>query len=401
MLDSPCPAVVDAEWTGPPGGDSRATHPGPAAPPPTGRTQRAKGARVSTVLITGSAGLIGSEAARHFGGQGHDVLGIDNDMRQVFFGPEASTAWNRADLARTLGRSYRHLSTDIRDRETVDRLVKEVASSLTLVVHTAAQPSHDWAAREPFTDFDINAVGTLNLLEAVRQHAPEATFLFTSTNKVYGDTPNTLPLVEQDTRWEIDPAHPYADGIKEDMSIDRCLHSLFGASKVAADVLVQEYGRYFGLRTACFRGGTLTGPAHSATELHGFLGYVMRCTMTGTPYRVFGYQGKQVRDAIHSSDLIAAFDCVYQAPRVAEVYNIGGGRFSNCSVLEAIDLAQEISSSALDWTYVDENRVGDHIWWVGSNQRFADHYPQWKMQYDVPRILGEMYDLNQQRWSRA
>jgi len=354
---------------------------------------------VSVALITGSAGLIGSEAAVHFAGRGLDVVGVDNDMRRTFFGDGASTAWNRDELKRTLAGRYRHHDIDIRDRESIDTLVGDVAADLALVIHTAAQPSHDWAAKEPFTDFDINAVGTLNVLEAVRRHAPEAVFIFTSTNKVYGDLPNTLPLNELETRWEIDPEHTYVEGIREDMSIDACLHSLFGASKVAADVLVQEYGRYFGMRTACFRGGTLTGPAHSATELHGFLAYVMRCTMSGTPYRVFGYKGKQVRDAIHSSDLIDAFDHFFAAPRVAEVYNIGGGRTSNASVVEAIMKCEEIAKRSLDWTYVDDNRIGDHIWWISDNGRFAGHYPTWRVRYDVPTILQEIHDANRERWS--
>jgi CDP-paratose 2-epimerase len=267
------------------------------------------------------------------------------------------------------------------------------------VIHAAAQPSHDWAAREPFTDFDINAVGTLNVLEAVRTHCPEAVVIFLSTNKVYGDTPNTLPLVELETRWEVESGNTYEGGIREDMSIDSCLHSLFGASKVAADVLVQEYGRYFGMHTVCFRGGTLTGPSHSATELHGFLAYVMRCAMTDTPYTVYGYKGKQVRDAIHSNDLVAAFDAFYRAPRSAEVYNMGGGRFSNASVIEAIQLAEGLTGREMKWTYTDTNRVGDHIWWIGDNGRFESHYPDWKQQYDVPRIMQEIYEANTERWT--
>ena len=353
---------------------------------------------MSVAVVTGSAGLIGSEAAVHFAERGLDVVGVDNDMRRVFFGDEASTAWNRQRLETTLP-GYRHHDLDVRDRDGILGLFERHGSAISLVVHAAAQPSHDWAAREPFTDFDINAGGTLNLLEAARRHAPEAVFIFLSTNKVYGDTPNALPLVEQETRWEIDDAHTYRGGIREDMSIDSCLHSLFGASKVAADVLVQEYGRYFDMRTACFRGGTLTGPQHSATELHGFLAYVMRCAMTGTPYTVYGYKGKQVRDAIHSSDLIAAFDAVFDAPRSAEVYNIGGGRFSNASVVEAITLAQDITGREMSWSYTDANRVGDHIWWIGDNGQFEAHYPGWTQAYDVPRIMGEIHEANLDRWT--
>ena len=350
-------------------------------------------------LVTGSAGLIGSQAAEHFAGLGLDVVGVDNDMRKVFFGDDSSTAWMATALDEKLGDTYTHASLDIRDRDAVERLFRTYGTDIELVIHTAAQPSHDWAARDPFTDFDVNAVGTLNMIENTRRHCPDATFIFTSTNKVYGDTPNRLPLIEEETRWEIDPTHPYADGIEEDMSIDMTKHSLFGASKVAADVVVQEYGRYFGMKTSCFRGGTLTGPNHSAAELHGFLAYVMQCTMSGTPYRVFGYQGKQVRDAIHSSDLISCFEQVHRAPRSAEVYNIGGGRHSNCSVREAIAMCEDITGRTLDHTYVEDNRIGDHIWWIGSNARFQEHYPDWSLTYDVRMILEEMFDANKDRWS--
>jgi CDP-paratose 2-epimerase len=354
---------------------------------------------LSVVVITGSAGLIGGEASRHFAGLGYDVIGIDNDMRRVFFGDEASTTWNARSLERDLGSRYRHASLDIRDRDGILNLFSTYGEAIGLVIHAAAQPSHDWAAREPFVDFDINAVGTVNLLEATRRSAPEAVFIFTSTNKVYGDRPNQLPLVERETRYEIDPAHPYVDGIREDMPIDDCLHSLFGASKVAADVVVQEYGRYFRLRTACFRGGTLTGPSHSAAELHGFLAYVMRCVMTGSGYTVYGYKGKQVRDAIHSKDLVRAFQAFFEAPRVAEVYNIGGGRFSNCSVVEAIDLAEQTARRKMSWQYSERNRIGDHIWWIGDNGKFRAHFPAWRQEYDVQRILEEILGENKQRWS--
>jgi CDP-paratose 2-epimerase len=355
---------------------------------------------VSVAVVTGSSGLVGSEAAIYFGRLGLDVIGIDNDMRSMFFGGDGSTAWNRERVQRTLGTRYVHHDLDVRDRARILDLFSRFGRALELVVHAAAQPSHDWAAREPFTDFDINAVGTLNLLEATRLHSDGAAFIFTSTNKVYGDRPNRLPLVELETRWELEPGHTYWDGIREDMPIDDCLHSLFGASKAAADVLVQEYGRYFGMRTACFRGGTLTGPHHSAAELHGFLAYVMRCVMTGRPYTVFGYKGKQVRDAIHSEDLIRAFDEFFKAPRTAEIYNIGGGRFSNASVIEAIRLSENIAGEELEWTYEDANRIGDHIWWIGDNGRFASHYPGWKLEYDVRRILEEIYETNRERWQR-
>lgn len=353
---------------------------------------------MSICIVTGSGGLIGSEAAKHFAAKGLHVVGIDNDMRRKFFGEEASTAWNVEKLKGQLGASYTHCALDIRDRDGIEGIFKTYGKDIALVIHTAAQPSHDWAARDPHTDFGVNAVGTLNVMQAVRECSPDAVVIFTSTNKVYGDTPNRLPLIEQETRWEIDPSHTYNNGIREDMSIDHTLHSVFGASKIAADVMVQEYGRYFGIKTACFRGGTLTGPSHSATALHGFLGYVMRCAMTGTHYSLFGYKGKQVRDAIHSKDLINCFDAFFESPRVAEVYNIGGGRFSNCSVLEAISMAQEIAGRKMNWSYVEENRIGDHIWWIGDNSRFAEHCPTWKQEYDVPKILSEIYAANVDRW---
>ncbi|MBS1809107.1 MAG: WecB/TagA/CpsF family glycosyltransferase [Acidobacteria bacterium] len=353
---------------------------------------------MSAVLITGSAGLIGSEATLFFANLGFDVIGIDNNMRQVFFGADASTEWQRQFLTNNLGKRYRHYNLDIRDSVAIADVVKKYGNDLRLVIHTAAQPSHDWAARDPHTDFGVNAEGTLNMLEAVRKHAPEAPFIFTSTNKVYGDTPNRLPLIELENRWEIDPSHTYANGIREDMSVDQTLHSLFGASKVAADVLVQEYGRYFGMKTVCFRGGCLTGPNHSGTQLHGFLAYLMRCAATNTPYHVFGYQGKQVRDNIHSADLIAAFYEFFKAPRSGEVYNIGGSRFSNCSMLEAIHLCEEISGKAMEWRYQDQNRTGDHIWWVSDVSKFQSHYPNWQLRYDVPAILREIYEVGLERW---
>ena len=353
---------------------------------------------MSVAIITGSAGLIGSEAVRHFAQQGLDVIGVDNDMRSRFFGEEASTSWQRQQLERELGSRYRHVAADIRDQDAIESLFRSVGPELALVVHTAAQPSHDWAAREPHTDFTVNANGTLNMLEATRQFAPDAVFIFTSTNKVYGDTPNRLPLVEQELRWEIDPSHKYSTGIREDMSIDQTMHSLFGASKVAADVVVQEYGRYFDMKTACFRGGCLTGPNHSGTQLHGFLAYLVKCATTGTPYTVFGYKGKQVRDNIHCADLINAFDHFFRAPRSGEVYNIGGSRFSNCSMLEAIETCEEITGQPMNYTYSETNRMGDHIWWVSDVSKFQSHYPDWNLSYDVPRICREIHENNVERW---
>jgi CDP-paratose 2-epimerase len=355
---------------------------------------------MGVVVITGSAGLVGSEAALFLAGLGFEVVGVDNDMRRVFFGDEASTLWNRQRLEQLLGTKYRHVDADIRNREIITKVFRKYGSTIKLVIHTAAQPSHDWAGRNPMTDFTVNANGTLNLLEATRQYAPDAVFIFTSTNKVYGDTPNRLPLIEQEYRWEIDPNHTYAMGIREDMPIDQTLHSLFGASKVAADILVQEYGRYYGFYTVCFRGGCLTGPNHSGTQLHGFLAYLMKCAVTGTPYMVFGYKGKQVRDNIHSADLIQAFYEFFKAPRRGEVYNIGGGRYSNCSMLEAIQMCREITGRELNWTYSEKNRIGDHIWWVTDNGKFMNHYPNWRLEYNVSKILREIYEANRERWQK-
>jgi CDP-paratose 2-epimerase len=353
---------------------------------------------MSIAIITGSAGLVGSEATAYFAGQGMEVVGIDNDMRQRFFGQEASTRWNRQRLENSLGERYQHVEADIRDDAAINSLFAKYGSQIALVVHTAAQPSHDWAAREPKTDFSVNAVGTLNLLEATRLHAPESVFIFTSTNKVYGDAPNLLPLMELSTRWEIQPSHTYASGIREDMTIDQSTHSLFGASKVAADLLVQEYGRYFGMKTACFRGGCLTGPSHSGTQLHGFLAYLVKCAATQTPYTIFGYQGKQVRDNIHSADLIRAFDAFFRAPRCGAVYNIGGGRHSNCSLVEAIGLCENLVGREVEWRYAEQNRTGDHQWWISDLSRFQNDYPQWQLEYDVPEIIREIYEANIERW---
>lgn len=353
---------------------------------------------MQVVIVTGAGGLIGSEAVRFYAKHAQLVIGIDNDMRAQFFGAEASTAWAVQQLREQVP-NYRHHSVDIRDEAAVTSIFAEYSSDIRLVIHAAAQPSHDWAARDPMTDFSVNAQGTLVLLEATRRHAPDAVFIFTSTNKVYGDTPNRLPLVEEDTRWSVDSSHPFAEhGIDESMSVDQTLHSLFGASKLAADVLVQEYGRYFGLRSAVFRGGCLTGPGHSGTQLHGFLAYLMKCAVEGTPYTVYGYGGKQVRDNIHSEDLVRAFDAFYRAPRVAEVYNIGGGPTSNCSMLEAIQMCQEISGRELNWQYADENRIGDHIWWISDIRRFSAHYPEWNLRFDVPALLRDIHDHARERW---
>jgi CDP-paratose 2-epimerase len=352
-----------------------------------------------TAIVTGSGGLIGSESVARFVELGFDVVGLENDMRARFFGAEASTARIGESLLARFPDSFTSLAIDIRDRDAVERVFADRAGQVALVVHTAAQPSHDWAASDPHTDFEVNALGTLNLLEATRRHADAASFVHCSTNKVYGDLPNSLPLVELDTRLELPEDHPYYDGIDTSMSIDRSTHSLFGVSKTSADLLVQEYGRYFEMPTVCFRGGCLTGPNHAGTQLHGFLSYLMRSTVLGEPYTVFGYGGKQVRDNIHSADLVAAFEAFHRAPRPGgAVYNIGGGRFSNCSMLEAIELCQRISGRELDWTLSEHNRIGDHRWWISDVRPFAHDFPGWELTHDLESILRELHDENAERW---
>ena len=354
---------------------------------------------MSIAIVSGSGGLIGSESARFFASQGFDVVGLDNDMRAYFFGAEASTKRTSQQLIDELEGSFRAIDLDIRDQAGVGRLFAEHGTRIELVVHTAAQPSHDWAAREPHTDFSVNAVGTLNMLQAAREHCPDATFIFTSTNKVYGDRPNYLPLVELDTRWELPEDHEWFEGIPVDMSIDRCTHSVFGASKVAADVMVQEYGRYFDMPTVCFRGGCLTGPQHAGAQLHGFLAYLMKCTVTGSPYTIFGYKGKQVRDNIHAHDVVRVFNAFHKDPKVAAVYNLGGGRESNVSMLEAIKLCQQIVGRELDYTLSDQARIGDHQWYVSDFGTFKMDYPGWRLTYGIEDVLRDIYDDNVDRWS--
>jgi CDP-paratose 2-epimerase len=352
---------------------------------------------MAVAIVTGSGGLIGSESVGHFVERGLDVVGIENDMRRQLFGPEASTA-PVTDRLRARYPEFRSNDLDVRDAEGVERLFATHAEAIEVVVHTAAQPSHDWAARDPQTDFGVNANGTLNLLEAARKHCPDAPFIFCSTNKVYGDTPNRLPLEDRGQRLELPGSHRYHRGIDTSMSIDLSTHSLFGVSKTAADLLVQEYGRYFGMPTVCFRGGCLTGPQHAGAQLHGFLAYLMRCVATETPYTVFGYEGKQVRDNIHSADLVAAFEAFRQAPRPAAVYNIGGGRFSNCSVLEAIAACERIAGRKLVWELRAEPRIGDHRWWISDLSPFATDYPDWTPKVGVDEILTEIFERNADRW---
>jgi CDP-paratose 2-epimerase len=344
-----------------------------------------------TALITGSSGLVGSAAAARFARQGWTVLGVDNDQRQRFFGPAASTLGTRAALEAEFA-NYRHHDVDIRDEAAVGALFAEHAGGVDLIVHAAAQPSHDWAASAPFVDFQINATATLHLLEMTRRHCPAAVFVYTSTNKVYGDASNALPFVELDTRWELDPAHPYAArGIDESLTVDRSLHSLFGCSKLSADVMVQEYGRYFGLKTACFRCGCITGGNHAGVALHGFLAHLMRCAVNRQPYVVIGYQGKQVRDNLHADDLAAAIEAFYRAPRAGAVYNMGGGRQGSCSVREAVALAERLTGRPMDVSYDDHARKGDHIWWISDVSAFRRDYPAWEYRYDLAAVAESVH----------
>ena len=340
------------------------------------------------VLVTGSNGLIGSEAVSYFDGLGADVVGVDNNMRAVFFGPGGDTRWNQRRL-QTASKRFEHVELDIRNRDAVlDLMAKH---RFDLIVHCAAQPSHDLAARMPFEDFDVNAGGTMNLLEALRRHQPETVLAFTSTNKVYGDAPNELPLKELETRWEYARPEDW-QGISESCRIDQCLHSLFGASKVAADVMAQEYGRYFGLKIGVFRGGCLTGPQHSGVELHGFLSYLVKAALSGITYRVYGYKGKQVRDNIHSHDVLRAVHRFYEAPRPGEVYNIGGGRENSCSIIEAADLVAELTGARLKTEYVETARVGDHICYISDLSKLKSHFPGWKVEISLNDILREIVD---------
>jgi CDP-paratose 2-epimerase len=355
---------------------------------------------VPVAIVTGSGGLIGSESVRFFSERGLDVLGIDNDMRARFFGPEASTRQVSASLTAELD-SFRHLDLDIRDADGVMDVFARHSSEIELIVHTAAQPSHDWAASDPETDFTVNANGTLNLLEAARKHTPDAAFVFASTNKVYGDRPNFLPLVETDTRLELPEDHRWYRGIDLEMSIDLCTHSLFGVSKAAADLMVQEYGRYFDMPTVCFRGGCLTGPQHAGAQLHGFLAYLMKCTVTGEPYTIFGYGGKQVRDNIHAYDVVRAFGAFHANPRRAAVYNLGGGRQSNVSMLEAIELCEATAGRKLRYTLSDSARVGDHKWWISDLDTFKADYPDWKLTFGIVDTLRDIYDHNVEQWTAA
>lgn len=339
-------------------------------------------------LITGSCGLIGSEAVKFFANLGFEIFGIDNNMRKYFFGEEASTKWNKNKLEKELKDKYRHFNMDIRNNKKLEEIFKK--NKFDLIIHTAAQPSHDWAAKEPYTDFGINAQATLYLLENMRKYSSDSVFIFTSTNKVYGDTPNFLPVIELKTRYELPKNHRYYKGIDESMSIDNSKHSIFGASKVAADIMVQEYGKYFGLKTVVFRGGCLTGPSHSGTKLHGFLAYLIRCIQRGEPYTIIGYKGKQVRDNIHSSDLVNAFYSFYKKPTSGEAYNMGGSRFSNISILETIEKVEKILKKKANIKYINKPRIGDHIWYISDISKFQKQYPSFKQKYDIDMIIEDI-----------
>ena len=352
---------------------------------------------MSVAIITGSAGLIGSEAVEFFSSKFDTIAGIDNNMREYFFGQDGSTTWNKNRIENAVP-NYKHYNPDIRDFASLEKIFDNYGGDIKLIVHTAAQPSHDWAAKEPLTDFHVNATGTLNLLELTRKYCPKAVFIFTSTNKVYGDNPNYLPLVEKETRWEIEESHPYySNGIDEKMSLDNTKHSVFGASKVAADIMAQEYGKYFQMNVGVFRGGCLTGPKHSGAQLHGFLAYLMKCAITKKPYTIFGYNGKQVRDNIHSLDLVNLFWHFYQNPGQGEAYNVGGGRFSNCSMIEGIKMCEEITGNQMNYTYSETNRIGDHIWYISDMSKFRNHYPAWQWKYDIMDILSQMFNEMKKR----
>lgn len=339
------------------------------------------------ILVTGSSGLIGSEVCIHFGELGWEVHGIDNNQRAVFFGDKGDTRWNQQRLQKTIS-NFNHHELDIRDRDAVLAVVKEIAPDA--IVHTAAQPSHDRAADIPFADFDTNAVGTFNLLEATRQYSTEVPFVHMSTNKVYGDAPNEIDLVELDKRYDY-ADDTYAHGIPETFRIDQTKHSLFGSSKVAADISVQEYGRYFNMPTACLRGGCLTGPNHSGVELHGFLSYLIKCNLIEREYTIFGYKGKQVRDNIHSYDVARFVEEFIKAPRIGEVYNLGGGKDNTCSILEAFDMISEISNIPMKYTYSDQNRIGDHICYYSDLRKMKSHYPNWELTKSIHDIFNEIY----------
>ena len=341
------------------------------------------------VLVTGSCGLVGSESCIFFAKKGFKVIGIDNNSRKSFFGKDGDISWIKNKLNKSL-KNYLHYSTDIRNFKNLQKIYKKYKSNISLIIHAAAQPSHDWAKNKPFVDFDINAKGTLNLLELTKKYCYKTPFIFMSTNKVYGDNPNFLPLIEKKTRWEISKKHKYSFGIDETMSIDHCTHSFFGSSKSYADLIVQEYGKNIGLKTACFRAGCITGPNHSGAKLHGFLSYLVKIALKKKKYTVIGYKGKQVRDNIHSNDLVQCFWEFYKNPRKGEVYNVGGTRFSNCSIIEALNYLEKKTKIKIKKKLIKVNRVGDHIWYISSMKKFKKHYPKWKQKFNTKKIIDEL-----------
>ena len=340
-------------------------------------------------LITGSCGLVGSESSLYFSKKGFKIVGIDNNYRKFFFGNDGDITWVKKKLKKNL-KNYNHFNTDIRNYNKLKKIFYKYRNKIKIVIHAAAQPSHDWAKNQPFIDFDINAKGTLNLLELTKLYAPKAPFIFMSTNKVYGDNPNKLPLIEKKTRWELKKSHKFQNGIDETMSIDNCTHSFFGASKSYADLVVQEYGKNIGLKTACFRAGCITGPNHSGAKLHGFLSYLVKSSLQNKKYTLIGYKGKQVRDNIHSQDLVSCFWEFFKKPGVGEVYNIGGGRYSNCSIIEALNTIEKISKIKIKRKIISQNRIGDHIWYISDLKKFKKKYPSWKQKYSTFRIIKEL-----------
>ena len=344
---------------------------------------------MKVALITGSCGLVGSESSIFFSKKNFKIIGIDNNFRKYFFGKDGDITWLKNKLTNTLS-NYNHFNTDIRNYNNLAKIFKKYNNNIKIVIHAAAQPSHDWAKNNPFIDFNINSLGTLNLLDLTKKFCPKAPFIFMSTNKVYGDNPNFLPLIEKKTRWEIKNHHKFKSGIDESMSIDNCTHSFFGASKSYADLIVQEYGKNVGLKTACFRAGCITGPNHSGAKLHGFLSYLVKSTIQKKEYTMIGYKGKQVRDNIHSHDLVQCFWQFYKKPRYGEVYNIGGGRYSNCSILEALNFIEKILDVKIKKKILKENRIGDHIWYVSNMKKFKKHYPEWKQKYSTTKIIKEL-----------
>jgi CDP-paratose 2-epimerase len=346
---------------------------------------------MSLALITGSCGLVGSESSIFFSEKGFEIIGVDNNARKFFFGKDGDVSWVKSKLKKKI-KNYNHFNVDIRNYDSLQKIFKKYKKKISVIIHCAAQPSHDWAKDKAFIDFEINAKGTLNLLELTKIYCPDAPFIFMSTNKVYGDNPNKLPLVERSTRWEIKNSHKFKKGIDESMSIDNCTHSFFGASKTYADLIVQEYGVNIGLKTACFRAGCITGPNHSGAKLHGFLSFLVKSSLKLNTYSLIGYKGKQVRDNIHSNDLVSCFWHFFKKPRFGEVYNTGGGRFSNCSIIEALDILEDYTGKEIRRKLVKKNRIGDHIWYVSDMKKFKKHYPKWNQIYSTKKILHELID---------